>query len=470
MEKAAFSEPGPETRQNASDPHQPDRFEERRISSASHPRTDLENFPERMAATAQGLSTTTSVADTGANPDDYPEGGRQALIVLFGAWCVLFCTFGLGNSIGVFQTYYVTDALREYSSSTISWITSFMQWTLNFMPIVWGFAFDKWGPRWLLICGSITYVFGIMMVSLGSEYFHFFLAQSIVCPIGASAVTSASMSCLVTWFHRRRATAFGIMMSGSSVGGVILPIMIPRMIESVGFPWAMRAVGFMFLSLLAIACFTVRSRLAPQTKPVDMKEYFRGIREPTMMSTVFGLFLVFWGLFVPYAFVILQAKAQGMDDGLVIYLLPIMHAVGLIGRVIPGLVADKIGRYNIMIILATLTGIACLALWIPIKSNAGILVFTAAFGFLSSGLTSIGPTLIAQISDIREIGARTGTAFAFQSFGALTGSPIASAIVDARGGDYLGLQLFCGFSILASAGVFASARYVQAGGFELKKV
>lgn len=132
--------------------------------------------------------------------------------------------------------------------------------------------------------------------------------------------------------------------------------------------------------------------------------------------------------------------------------------------------ADKIGRYNIMIIIATLTGIACLALWIPIKNNAGILVFTAAFGFLSSGLTSIGPTLIAQISDIREIGARTGTAFAFQSFGALTGSPIASAIVDARGGDYLGLQLFCGFSILASAGVFASARYVQAGGFKLKTV
>lgn len=136
MEKAASSEPGPETRQNASDPHQPDRFEQRRVSSASHPRTDLENDPERLAATAQGLSTTTSVVDTGENLDDYPEGGRQAFIVLFGTWCVLFCTFGLGNSIGVFQTYYVNDALRQYTSSTISWITSFMQWTLNFMPIV----------------------------------------------------------------------------------------------------------------------------------------------------------------------------------------------------------------------------------------------------------------------------------------------------------------------------------------------
>lgn len=190
--------------------------------------------------------------------------------------------------------------------------------------------FDKFGPKWLLVSGTLIYVFGIMMVSLGSEYYHFFLSQSIVCPIGASAVTSASMSCLVTWFHRRRATVFGIMMSGSSVGGIILPIMIPKMIDRVGFPWAMRAVGFMFLFLLTIACVTVRSRLELDQKPVDMREYIRGIREPTMMSTVFGLFLVFWGLFLPYNFVILQARAQGMDSDLVIYLLPIMHAFGYV--------------------------------------------------------------------------------------------------------------------------------------------
>ncbi|TDZ67832.1 MFS transporter asaE [Colletotrichum trifolii] len=450
---------------SASDNQQPTRPEHRDTSSSS-PRLGPVIDPEPTTI-EQGVTT---LPETNISTDGFPEGGKDAWIVLFGTWCVLFCTFGLGNSIGVFQTYYVNHALRQYSSSTVSWITSFMQWTLNFMPIVWGFAFDKYGPRWILFGGTITYVFGMMMVSLSREYYQFFLAQSIVCPIGASAVTSASMSCLVTWFHRRRATAFGVMMSGSSFGGIILPIMIPKMIDTVGFPWAMRAVGFMFLFLLTIANCTVRSRLKPEKRPVDMKEYFDGIREPTMMSTVFGLFLVFWGLFLPYNFVILQARAQGMDSELVIYLLPIMHAVGIVGRVVPGLLADKIGRYNIMIIIATLTGIACLALWIPIKNDAGILVFTAAFGFLSSGLTSIGPTLVAQISDIREIGARTGTAFAFQSFGALTGSPIASAIVDARGGDYLGLQLFCGFSIFASAGVFASARYFQVGWFKLKKV
>lgn len=84
------------------------------------------------------------------NADGFPEGGREAWVVLFGTWCVLFCTFGLGNSIGVFQTYYVSHALRQYSSSTVSWITSFMQWVLNFLPIVVGSPFHS--P--LRACGS----------------------------------------------------------------------------------------------------------------------------------------------------------------------------------------------------------------------------------------------------------------------------------------------------------------------------
>lgn len=97
-------------------------------SRSSDPEGHLEpSTVEQHVPTAQEIDV---------NADGFPEGGRKAWTVLFGTWCVLFCTFGLGNSIGVFQTYYVNDALRQYSSSTISWITSFMQWVLNFLPII----------------------------------------------------------------------------------------------------------------------------------------------------------------------------------------------------------------------------------------------------------------------------------------------------------------------------------------------
>lgn len=122
-----------------------------------------------------------------------------------------------------------------------------------------------------------------------------------------------------------------------------------------------------------------------------------------------------------------------------------------------------------MIFITLLSSIITLALWIPGKSTAAIIVYLIVFGFTSGGFIGLAPTIIAQISDIRKIGTRTGAAFAAQSFGGLTGAPIAGAIVARMDGDYLGLQLFCGLTMMASAFVFMGARYMQVG-FKIKAV
>lgn len=140
----------------------------------------------------------------------------------------------------------------------------------------------------------------------------------------------------------------------------------------------------------------------------------------------------------------------------------------IFGRILPGIAADRLGRFNVMILITTLSTIVTLAVWIPASSSsAAIIVFTAIFGFASGGFVSLMTPLIAQISDIRQIGVRTGTAMAVMSFGALTGSPIAGAIVEAQGGSYLGLQLFCGCCMLASVVAYCAARWAQVKSFKL---
>lgn len=116
-----------------------------------------------------------------------------------------------------------------------------------------------------------------------------------------------------------------------------------------------------------------------------------------------------------------------------------------------------------MIIITFLSAIACLAIWAPVKNAAGVLVFMVVFGFSSGAFVSLCPTLIAQISNLSEIGTRVGTAYAVMSFGALLGGPVGGAIVSAQGGSYLGLELFCGFSLFVSACVFVGARSTLVG-------
>ena len=142
----------------------------------------------------------------------------------------------------------------------------------------------------------------------------------------------------------------------------------------------------------------------------------------------------------------------------------------IVGRIAPGFAGDKFGRFNIMIFITALSAIITLALWIPGKSTGAIIAYAILFGFSSGGFIGLAPTLIAQVSDIRQIGVRVGTSFAVQSFGALTGSPIAGAIVDSQNGDFWGLQLFCGLTMVVSVVAFVAGRWTLVGWTVWKKV
>jgi hypothetical protein len=90
---------------------------------------------DKMSDKELGLSTPTPPSSDGVDndpedpspqPDPHtpPDGGLVAWLVILGCWCASFCSFGWLNSVGVFQEYYQNDLLREYSTSTVSWIPS----------------------------------------------------------------------------------------------------------------------------------------------------------------------------------------------------------------------------------------------------------------------------------------------------------------------------------------------------------
>lgn len=59
--------------------------------------------------------------DSGVEP---PEGGTKAWLSLIGAFCAMFVSFGWVNCIALFQAEYERNQLKQYSKSTVSWITS----------------------------------------------------------------------------------------------------------------------------------------------------------------------------------------------------------------------------------------------------------------------------------------------------------------------------------------------------------
>jgi MFS family permease len=155
---------------------------------------------------------------------------------------------------------------------------------------------DNYGPFYILLAGGFFHVFGLMMASLSTKYYQLILAQGVCSPLGCSMIFYPCMSATSTWFFKRRALALGIVASGSSIGGVILPIMVQRLIPDVGFPWTMRICAFIILGLTAITQFTVKSRIPPMARPVRVKDFVDPWKEVPFALLSLGSFLTFLGM------------------------------------------------------------------------------------------------------------------------------------------------------------------------------
>jgi MFS family permease len=301
-----------------------DEKQEHRSTEVASPAAQRDN-----AETNQGIDVESAPKAPPAlpfNPADFPDGGLTAWLVVAGSWFCLFCSFGWVNCIGVFQDYYEKNQLRDYPSSTIAWIPS----TETFMMFgggpIFGKVFDSYGSRYMLLGGTVLHVFGLMMTSLSSQYYQIFLAQSVASGIGTSAIFYSGVSCVPTWFFKKRATALGIVASGASLGGVIFPIMVTKLIPQIGFAWTIRSVAFVILGVLVFANLTVKSRLQHKPSRVNVVDFFRPLGEPAFALTVSGAFMFFFGTFLPFNFIILQAESVGMSSYLASFLIPMLNA------------------------------------------------------------------------------------------------------------------------------------------------
>ena len=137
------------------------------------------------------------------------------------------------------------------------------------------------------------------------------------------------------------------------------------------------------------------------------------------------------------------------------YLLSILNAASVAGRLLPNFLADKIGPLNVLIPVTF--GASTLTFgWIGIHDGVGIVVFCVLYGFLQGPFVSSPPTIVATLApDLRSIGVRLGMMLAISGIGSLIGGPVAGAILR-RPNGWVWLQVWCAVLFLVS-GLFSLA-------------
>lgn len=103
---------------------------------------------------------------------EYPEGGLQAWLVVFGSFCGLMASLGIYNSSGVFSAVLAQIILPETAPSTLGWIFSIYAFVIWICGVQIGPTFDVMGPRWLIVAGSVCTLVGIFTFSVSTGKWH----------------------------------------------------------------------------------------------------------------------------------------------------------------------------------------------------------------------------------------------------------------------------------------------------------
>lgn len=126
---------------------------------------------------------------------------------------------GIVNTFGVYQSFYETGFLSDKSSSTISWIGTIQAFLLVLVGAVTGPLFDMGYLQTLLWVGSTLIVFGLMMLSLSTEYYQIFLTQGVIVGIGCGMSYAPGLALVNVRFPpKQRPLALGIATSGAAIG------------------------------------------------------------------------------------------------------------------------------------------------------------------------------------------------------------------------------------------------------------
>ncbi|OQD72889.1 hypothetical protein PENDEC_c018G05343 [Penicillium decumbens] len=372
----------------------------------------------------------------------YPEGGWTAWSVVLGAWCAMIPSMGLLNSLGTLHAWISTHQLKNQSESSLGWIFGAYGFFLYLAGAQAGPIFDTYGPRYVVIPGSVGIVASLICFSFSNEYYQIFLSFSVLGGLSACTLFTPAISAIGHWFNVRRGYATGIACTAGGIGGVIFPLIILFAAPKIGFPWTIRIIALISAVMCTIACILLKTRIPGNIKSGASID-FRALKDPEYASTVAAVFLVEFAVFIPYTYITSYAVDVGVGDK-ISYLLIVFLNIGAIpGRFLP---------------------VLTLALWLKAGDNmAAIICYAVFFGFWSGAAISLTPVCISQVCATEDIGKRTGTTFTLSSIGTLTGIPIAGAIQQRDGGGYSGLIVFGGVLYLVAAIAFVLARGVCRG-------
>lgn len=326
-----------------------------------------------------------------------------------------------------------------------------------FSPIA-GYLIDKYDIKILMIVGCLILGIGLIFHSQATTPAVVYLSRSLMgVSLGLIGVL-ATVVLVSNWFRRLRGTAVGILLTGTSIGGVLISLIAAQLIIAYGWRTAMVIVSLLvWLILLPAVILLIKNRPADigvlpdgEILAVDVEDKSQIANQKSqigmslleaLQTPLFWVFaacaaLIFYPIFVTtQQFILyLQTPQIGMSATVASYAQATLFAVSVGGKFSFGFLSDRFAPTRVMLLCC---GVMFAATFILFGLNATTaFLFMIPFGLGYGGTFVLLQRLAADYFGLREYGKILGAITVVETIGAAVGGILTGRMADAAGGDY----------------------------------
>lgn len=327
----------------------------------------------------------------------------------------------------------VTQALG-FSRAQFTMIFSIRSVVQLIGNMIYGKLYSRVGVKPLMMVGSVCMVAGYLIYSQATALWMFYLGAVTVGTATVFMSASSLTIVLNSWFDKSAGLVFGIVFTGSSIGGAVMSSLMGHVIAGMGYTNAYRITAILALvSAVPVLLFArerrdhvVRTDKQVSGETMTFRQFLdsRTVRAGLLLCFAIGL-----TVYPVEASISAHLTDRGFSAAFGAGILGASLLFSALGKVLLGMLYDRRGLNSLV-----LTGAACFVagavLFILVQSAVMAWVFAFVFGLSIANITTVSPFLTKGILSPQDYGKYIGVFTAVIAAGNTIGFAVMNALFD----------------------------------------
>ncbi len=372
---------------------------------------------------------------------------------LFYGWVVVavflvigITLYGIHFSFGIFFKSIESEfSLTRAATSTILSANLLLAGVYSFFA---GWALDRYGPSLVVLLMGIFTGLSLVLTSQTNALWQLFITYSLLLAMGTGPLYVVPMSAVSRWFDKKRGLALGLSSVGVGLGTLVMAPFATYLITNFNWHTAYLVIGLIaWLVVIPLSMLLKKEprevgALSDRVKSyaTEVKSEEDGIQpigyswSQLFRTRSFWLFVFIWFLFAACLFLIFTHLVPHVTDigfsaGQAAVVLSLIGVASIPGRLLMGIVSDRLGR-KLAPIICTLLQSGAIVWLVWAQDLWSLYLFALIFGFVYSGFGISGAALISDTFGLSKIGTIFGLLEISFGIGAAIGSAFGGIIFD----------------------------------------